>query len=98
MGGRADRFLGPGRPLTAFHVQVWLFPCRQQRWNSPSSRVNACSCLWMGSVAGRLRGTERKRLRWQMFLTLSSVGTPGGKGTSGPEEIPGWWLGQARSW
>ncbi|KAB1260855.1 hypothetical protein Cadr_000024860 [Camelus dromedarius] len=52
-----------GCPLTAFHVQVWLFPCRQQRWNSPSRRVRACSCLWMGSVAGRLRGTERKRLR-----------------------------------
>lgn len=87
VGGQA--LGGPRRPLTAIRAQVWLLPGRQQRWNSPSSRVRACSRLWTGLVAGRLRGTERKRLRWQMFLMLSSVGSPGGKGSSGPEESTG---------
>lgn len=98
MGGQAGRLSGGlGRPLTAFRVQVWLLPCRQQRWNSPSSRLRACSCLWRWSVGGRLRGTERKRLAWQMFLILSSVGSPGGKGSSRPADMTGWWLGQAGS-
>lgn len=99
VGRQADELSGGlGRPLTAFHAQVWLFPRRQQRWSSPSSRARACSCLWRRSVGGRLRGTERKRLAWQMFLILSSVGTPGGKGSSRPMDITGWGLGQAWSW